>query len=84
MLMNNDALLELAQLVKDAVEAAPTDSPMPEWLAAMRGLPVDGYAQDLCRALRVGLFAHPSRVLPGPAPTVWIEPKRQARPNGVN
>ena len=53
--MNDKAMWELAEYLKSVNEGG--DPVVPEWLTTLKGLPVEDYAQDLCRALHVGLFA---------------------------
>jgi len=54
--MNENAMWELAAFLKQAAESPSANTTAPEWLSELNGLPVEDYAQDLCRVLRIGLF----------------------------
>lgn len=81
--MNEKAMWELAEFLKKTVDSTSDKSAMPGWIAGLADMPIDAVAQDICRAMRIGLFAgEPTIVDDGkPAPTVWVDPlKRSGAP----
>ena len=83
--MNETFLFELAAFLKEINECLPAGVQKPAWLNNFGG-PVEDYAQDLERNLRVGLFhgldrspitaAEVEAAVPnGSIPTVWEDPR---------